>query len=132
MITIYTNSLASFESVDDLLAYHPRWQTLTQEQKEECIKRCSRIINRLEFIGSKTSESQPLEFPRTLEHETDEAFSVSAIKKRLESAVAIFVEYDLDKVGTSQISYSHGNETLSARIESIPRAVIQILAPIMR
>lgn len=69
-IELYKNSLISKE--DALLYFQERygsqkWFELTDEAQEQLLVSASKKINRFDFVGEKSEDTQPMEFPRNFD-----------------------------------------------------------------
>ena len=72
MLTVGVDTFISVEEADkyvsenfaDKVDFAEKWNALTTEQKEACLRRNTRVLNRLRFVGREVELSQPLKFPR--------------------------------------------------------------------
>jgi hypothetical protein len=62
------------------------WDALTSRQKEAAIREATRDIDSQQYLGSRYSSDQALEFPRSLDSASDE---YARMKRDVQAAVAL-------------------------------------------
>lgn len=75
MLEVGVDTFISVEDADkyisdnykDKPSFFDKWNSLTVDQKESCLRRNTQVLNRLKFTGRELNYAQPLKFPRTYE-----------------------------------------------------------------
>lgn len=114
------NAYATRAQIDPLLQFHPRWKYLTDPAKDDAIVNATAQIDIMSFSGDKVDDTQDLQFPRDY-GETTGPYSSAEQDRKLVQAVSAQVEYNLNRTGIGQTSYSHGNESITPRQEIVCR-----------
>lgn len=139
-LILYTDAYAEVADVDARLIWNAKWNLLSTTEKENRIKAVTLQIDDMMFSGIKQDPGQPLKFPRqfntfsnTRYFDTgDNVFDDDNQTRTLRKAVAVQVEYELNKYGLGAVSYSIGDESIVPRQDQMCREARAILSPYVK
>lgn len=126
------NAFSTKAKCDPMLNFNPRWQMANTTEREQFIMDATAQLDSLDFVGTVVSDTQPLQFPRTMSTETTGEFTVANQVRRLFRALVQQIEYNLNRQGIGMTQYSHGNESFTARQDTICREALMSLSPYLR
>ena len=125
------NAYATRAQIDPLLQFHPKWKYLPQAAQDDAIINASAQLDIMTFSGEKSDDTQPLQFPRDYD-ETSGPYSAAEQDRKLVQALSAQIEYNLNRTGIGQTSYSHGNESITPRQEIVCREAQMALEGYLR
>jgi len=106
-ISLYTDTFCTVANADlsRYLIKNSNWNALQSADKEKYLKSATKIINWIRFRGERQSDSQALEFKRTIErlNYPEHHFTDAYIEAQLAEATSAQVAYDLAPLSLAQI-----------------------------
>jgi hypothetical protein len=149
-LTLFKNSY--LESADDYLADNPDWESASSEQQEQALVDATQILDQNEWIGTASSPSQSLAWPRKkltffdpvlglhveceegeLPIRLEKAVSALALHLiRFPSAIKKYdVTYDSISVGPISLTNSDAGSSSSPNVPLVPIEVTKLVAPLV-
>ena len=127
---------------DDRLA-NSAWSAATDDNKDRALKQATTVIDTLDFVGYKTSETQVRQFPRNDDTDvpdevlqaTCEIAAVLLSGTTLDSVVGGKAGIASESIGDASVSYTGAGRAgafLSATLGTLSPVAARLLAPWLR